>query len=375
MTSQPQHSPATSSHATSNIFVIGGTGAQGIPIVSALVADKKYAVRVLSRDSTSPRAKALLELDKVSFLEGSFADEAILREGFRGCDGAFINIDGFNAGEKTETYWAIRSYEIAIEEGIKFFVYGNLDYALKKSGYDSRFRTGHYDGKGRVGEWILFQNQVNRDRMGAAVFTSGPYIEMVISPGTPMTPTVEDGVVTWRVPLGEGAVPHVALEDCGYYVRWLFDHPERANGMDLEVAIEHVTYANLAAAFEKVTGHLAQYIDTTLDTYWRKGPFSRRADVPAGYNADPNDKSTMSVRDNFTGFWNVWKHGIVERDYAFLDEIHPNRIKTAEEWFRREDQLGRELGKGSLWERVQPENWRPDSPILKGTTDRRQGKL
>ncbi len=375
MTSQPQQSAAASSHATSNIFVIGGTGAQGIPIVSALVADKQYAVRVLSRDSTSPRAKALFELGNVSFLEGSFADEAILREGFRGCDGAFVNIDGFNTGEKTETYWAIRSYEIAIEEGIQFFVYGNLDYVLKKSGYDSRFRTGHYDGKGRVGEWILFQNQVNRDRMGAAVFTSGPYIEMVISPGTPMTPTVEDGVVTWRVPLGEGAIPHVALEDCGYYVRWLFDHPERANGMDLEVAIEHVTYANLAAAFEKVTGHPAQYIDTNLDTYWRKGPLSGRADVPAGYNADPNDKSTMSVRDNFTGFWNVWKHGIVERDYAFLDEIHHNRINTAEEWFRREDQLGRELGKGSLWERVQPENWRPDSPILKGTADRRQGKL
>ena len=64
-----------------------------------------------------------------------------------------------------------------------------------------------------------------QSRMGAALFTSGPYIEMVISPVTPMTPTVEDGVVTWRVPLGEGAVPHVSLEDCGYYVRWLFDHP------------------------------------------------------------------------------------------------------------------------------------------------------
>jgi NmrA-like family len=254
-------------------------------------------------------------------------------------------------------------------------VYGNLDYALKKSGYDSRFRTGHYDGKGRVGEWILFQNQVNRDRMGAAVFTTGPYIEMVISPGTPMTPTVEDGVVTWRVPLGAGAVPHVALEDCGYYVRWLFDHPERANGMDLEVAIEHIAYANLAAAFEKVTGHPAQYIDTDLDTYWRKGALSSRADKPAGYNADPNDKSTMSLRDNFTGFWNVWKYGIVKRDYAILDEIHPNRIRAAEQWLRREDQLGRELGKGSLWERVQPENWGPDSPILKVAADGRRGKL
>ena len=46
----------------------------------------------------------------------------------------------------------------------------------------------------------------------------------------------------------------MSLEDCGYYVRWLFDHPERANGMDLVVAIDHVAYADLAAAFEKVTG-------------------------------------------------------------------------------------------------------------------------
>ncbi|KQW03450.1 NmrA family NAD(P)-binding protein [Streptomyces sp. Root369] len=364
-----------SSHATSSIFVIGGTGAQGMPIVRALVADKKYSVRVLTRDSNSPRAQALLALGNVSLLEGSFADEDVLREGFRDCDGVFINIDGFNTGEKTETYWAIRSYEIAIEEGIKFFVYGNLDYTLKKSGYDSRFRTGHYDGKGRMAEWVLFQNEKNRDRMGAAVFTSGPYIEMVISPLTPMTPTVEDGVVTWRVPLGEGAVPHVALEDCGFYVRWLFDHPERANGMDLEVAIEHITYADMAAAFEKVTGHPAQYVDTDLDTYWNAPDVKGIADQPAGYNADPNDKSTMSFRDNFTGFWNTWKHGIITRDYALLDEIHPNRIRSAEEWFRREDQVGRELGKGSLWERVQPENWSLDSAILKSSADMRTGKL
>jgi NmrA-like family len=363
-----------SSHTTSTIFVIGGTGAQGMPIVRALVADKKYPVRVLTRDSTSPRAQAILALGNVSILEGSFADEVVLREGFRGCDGAFINIDGFNTGEKTETYWAIRSYEIAIEEGIKFFVYGNLDYALKKSGYDSRFRTGHYDGKGRMGEWVLFQNERNRDRMGAALFTSGPYIEMVISPLTPMTPTIEDGVVTWRVPLGKGAVPHVALEDCGFYVRWLFDHPERANGMDLEVAIEHMTYTDMAAAFEKVTGHPAQYIDTDLNTYWN-GPLKGVADLPAGYNADPNDKSTMSFRANFTGFWNVWKYGIITRDYALLDEIHPNRIRSAEQWFSREDQVGKDLGKGSLWERVQPENWRSDSPILKGSADLRRGKL
>jgi hypothetical protein len=361
-------------HATSRIFVVGGTGAQGLPVISALVADKKYSVRALSRDPASRRAKELVALSNVSILEGTFADEATLREGFRGCDGAYINIDGFNTGEKTEIYWAIRSYEIAIEEGIKFFVYGNLDYALKKSGYDSRFRAGHYDGKGRIGEWILSQNQTNKTRMGAAVFTTGPYMEMAISAMTPMTPSVEEGVVTWRVPLGDGAVPHVALEDCGYYARWLFDNPERASGMDLEVAIEDVDYQRLAAAFEKVTGRPARYIDTDLDSYWN-GPLKMAANLPAGYNADPRDKSTMSFRDNFTGFWNIWKHKIVKRDYALLDEIHPNRIKSVEQWLRREDQLGRELGKGSLWERLQPENLCNAPPLLKLTEDNRQGKL
>ncbi|WP_100486189.1 NmrA family NAD(P)-binding protein [Mycobacteroides abscessus] len=363
-----------SSHATSKIFMIGATGAQGIPVTRSLVADGKYSVRFLTRDATGARERALLELGNTSALEGTFTDETILREGFRGCDGAFINIDGFNTGEKTEMYWAIRAYEIAMEEGIRFLVYGNLDYGLKKAGYDSRYRVGHYDGKGRVAEWILLQNQSNAERMGAAIFTSGPYIEMTISPLTPMAPTVEEGVVTWRVPLGGGAVPHVSLEDCGYYVRWLFDNTDRSNGMDLEVAIDHIPYSELARAFEKVTGHPAQYIDTDVDTYWQ-GPLGGIADRPAGYNAAPDDPSTMTFRDNFTGFWNLWKDGIVKRDYVLLDEIHPNRIRTAEQWFRREEELGRKGGRGGLWERVQPENWSLDAAVLKSSQDLRTGKL
>jgi len=144
------------------VFVIGGTGAQGLPIVEALVKDGQYAVRVLTRDKTSPRSRKLATLSpNVSFLEGSFASEENLRAGYSGADYAFVNIDGksrvfwnpspltatgFNTGEKTEIFWGLRSYELAIEQGIKFFIWGNLDFVLKKSGYDSKFRTGHYDG-------------------------------------------------------------------------------------------------------------------------------------------------------------------------------------------------------------------------------------
>jgi len=79
-----------SSYTTSKIFIIGGTGAQGIPIIKSLVQDKKYSVRVLTRDPNSQRAQALLALGNVELIEGTFANEATLKAGYEGCDGAFV---------------------------------------------------------------------------------------------------------------------------------------------------------------------------------------------------------------------------------------------------------------------------------------------
>ncbi|KAH7074107.1 NmrA family protein [Paraphoma chrysanthemicola] len=365
------------SYQTSYIAVVGGTGAQGIPVIRGLVEDKKYKVRALTRDTNSARAKALVALGNVELTEGTFASEEDLRKTFRGCDGAFVNIDGFNCGEKTETYWSIRAYELALEEGLKFYVFGNLDYVYKKSGYDPKFRTGHYDGKGRIAEWILSQNKDNQKRMGASIFTTGPYIEMSIGAVTPFSPTVEDGVVTWRNSVGDGAVVHVALDDCAHYVRWIFDNTEQSNGLDLEVAIDHINYADLAAAFEKVTGHPARYVPISLEKYWEIGSLSPMGARGSGYNSDPNDPAFMTIKENFSGFFTMWANsggnkGVVRRDYKLLDEIHPNRIKTPEEFFRREEAKGQALGLGSLWDRVQPKNIRP---VLKLAEDGRQGKL
>lgn len=355
------------------IFVIGATGAQGIPVCRGMAKNWGYSLRVLTRDSKSARAQELAKLGDVEFIEGSFANEANLRRGYQGCWGAFINIDGFNSGEKTETYWTIRAYELAIEMGIKFFVFGNLDYVYKKSGYDAKFRTGHYDGKGRLAEWMLQQRKDNN--MGVAIFTTGPYIEMAISAKTIFTPSVEDGIITWKVPLGNGAVPFVALDDCEYYVRWLFDHPERSDGMDLQVAIDHITFSDLAVAFQKVTGTPAQFIDVPEDVFFKNFPVPD--DAPAGYNADPKDPATMSFKDNFRGFMTMWRHsgenkGVIQRDYKLLDEIHPGRLRTAEEFLRRSDLASKSAGRGGLFQTMRDGTL----PLaLKLSEDNRKGRI
>jgi hypothetical protein len=55
-----------------------------------------------------------------------------------------------------------------------------------------------------------------------------------------------------------------------------------------------------------------------------------------------------------------------------LDRIHPNRVRSVEEWFRQEEERGLAAGKGSLWERVQEENIRP---VLKIAEDGFKGRL
>ncbi|KAL9564476.1 hypothetical protein ACKAV7_010928 [Fusarium commune] len=249
------------------IGVIGGAGAQGMPVVRGLVFDDRYAVKVLTRDTQSPRAQELASISpKVQTLEGTFTSEVNLINGLQGSQGSFLNIDGFTIGEKAEM-------------------------------------MTFYD-------------------MTMAIFTTGTYIEMAISGGNPMAPQVViqkgEKVVIWRAPLMQpGAV---------------------RDGIDLEVAIEYVRYADLTAAFQNVTGFKAKFVDVTLEQYWIDRLMSKRASVAAGIEADLGESGALTVKENLTSFWNMWRDsgrndGVIKRDYELLDKIHPKRIRSVKRFF------------------------------------------
>lgn len=79
--------------------------------------------------------------------------------------------------------------------------------------------------------------------------------------------------------------------------------------MDLEVSIQHIHYADLAKAFQKVTGHKARFIDVDWDTYWREGSVSQIKNMSLGVHADLDDPATVTVQQNF--------HGLVEHLEGF----------------------------------------------------------
>jgi hypothetical protein len=134
-----------------------------------------------------------------------------------------------------------------------------------------------------------------------------------------------------------GKIPLIALEDVGPYSLWLFDNPQESAGMDLKVATDEVSFADIAAVFTKVTGKKGVHKYVPLEEYLPIAePFPN---APANFAAGPNavrDESTMTWRQNFSVWWRYWGEGHAEcRDMALLDRIHPDRIKSLGEWMRK----------------------------------------
>ncbi|KAL2829488.1 hypothetical protein BDW59DRAFT_170508 [Aspergillus cavernicola] len=324
------------------ILVIGGTGAQGSPVVKALSESGRYAVRLLTRNTASDHAKKLAELPNVTLQRGSQDSQKDLHAAFTGVYGAWVNLDGFTLGEKNELFYGVRAYEIARHHGVKHYVFAKIDYGLRQAGWDEQYHCGHNDAKGRVGDLILSHGQSHSGMM-TSVFTTGPYMDMLFD-GMFVPEEQSDGSFVWENPAADGKIPLIALDDVGVYNLWIFDNPSESAGLDLEVATDQVSFAEIAATFTKVTGKKGVHKRVPLEDYLAKaepypGAYSNWTVTEPGV---PRDESFMTWRENFTPWWRYWSEGhAATRDMALLDRIHGSRIPSLEAWMKAKNYDGR----------------------------------
>ncbi|KZL80470.1 hypothetical protein CI238_11905 [Colletotrichum incanum] len=318
--------------AKKEILIIGGTGAQGAPVVKALAESGRYTVRVLTRNVESSRAKDLAALGNVTLIQGQQTNQEDLHRAFRGVYGAWVNTDGFTLGEKDELFYGIRAYEIARVEGVQHYVWANIEYVLKLANWDEKYHCGHMDCKGRIGDFILAQGQ---EGMKSSLFTTTPYMDMLLD-GMFVPIEQPDGSFLWVNPAKDGKIPLIALQDVGVYNVWLFDNPSEAAGLNLSVSTDAKTFAEIAETFTKVTGKKAAHQYMPFKDYAKLAEPYPGAHVNWSLGPDaPRDDSVMTWSANFSAWWNYWGEGITyERDYELLDRIHPGRIKSLEEWMK-----------------------------------------
>ncbi|KAH8694478.1 hypothetical protein BGZ61DRAFT_352110 [Ilyonectria robusta] len=312
------------------VLVIGGTGAQGVAVIDALSEDSRYEIRVLTRSAASPAAIELAALPGVTLVEGNPYDEATLQLAFDGIDLAWVNTNGFAIGEKSEIYWGIRMYEIARSRGVAHFQWASLAYASKLGGFDPKYRTGHMDGKAKVADFISAQPT---SPMKWTVLTSCMYMETLTEMLAPRSSPDDPDLMVFAAPLGNGRPPLIHLADLGRYARWVFDNPDRSNGLNLMVATENVGWEYLAKTFTEVTGKKAIFKDITLNQLFASDVFPF-PDAKVGHSVLDQDSTLQTYRQNFSGFWNTWSADLIKVDYAVLDEILPTRVKTVGEWMK-----------------------------------------
>ncbi|KAJ7142840.1 NAD(P)-binding protein [Mycena epipterygia] len=121
------------------ITIVGATGTQGGAVLDAVLADRKYTPRAISRNVDSAGSKALIAKG-VEVVKGNLWDKESLKEAIRGSEAVFGNTNFWDPEifpadpqGKGEIIQGKNLVDAAKEVGVKFFIYSSVPDARKES--------------------------------------------------------------------------------------------------------------------------------------------------------------------------------------------------------------------------------------------------
>lgn len=180
-----------------------------------------------------------------------------------------------------------------------------------------------------------------------------------------------DGTFVFATPIGQGHIPMIALSDLGYFARYTFDHRLQTSGQELEIASDVISWQYLVKTFREVTKQKAVVVHQSMDEWFANfegvdNPVANEQIVhsrgtttttttPRSYRyggqGQDNNGTTMTWRENFSGWWALWRDDIVKRDLKWVRSINP-KGHTLGSWMR-------EMNYKGVWKR----------DVLKNTED------
>lgn len=264
------------------ILVIGATGAMGRPIISRLLADKdnNWRIRAFTRNPESSHAQQLLEMgtngNRVELFKGDIHETDSIKAAMSDCYGVFCNTNFWDKCTVTaERENGLSVLEAAHQAGVQHFVYSSLDSCVTIS--NGRIPVPHFDSKASVEHeinWRRSEEFMRQETDGwysrhVTVLVTLPYIENVKQFAVPERGTLSDGRegVIFRLPMESAPWPMVALDDIAFFTAHIFAHPEKWGGQTLPIESESLTFKEIAATLERVTGVPAEYRPMTLEEY------------------------------------------------------------------------------------------------------------
>ncbi|MEV4671347.1 MULTISPECIES: NmrA/HSCARG family protein [Actinomadura] len=224
-------------HSTKTVLVAGATGNQGGGTARALLADG-WNVRALVRDADAVPARALARAG-ATLVRGDLDDAESLARAAAGAHGVF-SVQPLAVTEEelaTEVRRGIALADAARVAGVAHLVYSSVDGAERATGID------HFESKTRIEEHIaatLPSATILRpvffmdNLLWYADATNERVLELPVVPDRPMQ--------------------MIAASDIGRIAAKAFAEPDAYLGARLAIAGDAVSFEQVAAAYQQVTG-------------------------------------------------------------------------------------------------------------------------
>jgi len=256
------------------IAVVGATGAQGGGLVRAILNDPSggYAVRAITRDVNSDKARALAKLG-AEVVAGDVDDEASLQRAFTGAHGAYcVTFFWAHFSPAKEIAEAGAMARAAKAAGVKHVVWSTLEDSRKwiplsdarMPTLQEKYKVPHFDAKGEANALFTAAG------VPTTFFLTSFYWENLIYFG--MGPRKgADGKLVFALPIGERKFPSIGAEDIGRCAYGIFKRGAELIGRTVGVAGEHLTGHQMAAALGRAFGQPVSYYAMPFDAYRKLG--------------------------------------------------------------------------------------------------------
>jgi uncharacterized protein YbjT (DUF2867 family) len=299
------------------IAVVGATGAQGGGLARAILDDPEggFAVRALTRNPGSEKASALAAAG-ARVVEADLDEEASLVRALEGAHGAFFVTNFWEHFSPEKEYAQAGNLARAAKKaGVRHVIWSTLEDTRRWVPLDDdrmptlmgSYKVPHFDAKGAADD--LFRQEGVPTTFLLTSFYWDNFIHFGSGPAKG-----PDGRWALTMPMGDGRLPGIAVEDIGRCAYGIFRRGEELIGETVAVAGEHLTGAEMAEGLSRALGIEVAYNAVDPAAY-------RAFGFPGAEDMGNMFQFKRDFQDAFCG----------PRDPAIARSLNP-RLQTFGEW-------------------------------------------
>lgn len=251
--------------STKAILIVGATGKQGGAVLKQLAthpSSTQFTLLAVSRNISSPSAQKIpSRYPNALLVQGDLNDAPALFTSAQ---------DALKAAGMPETIWGVYSVQTprgpgtksdteeqqgkdlideAIKHGVSQFVYSSVERGGDEKSWNNPTPIPHFQSKHHIEKHLVEKAGAKGEKMGWTILRPVAFMDN-LAPGFPS----KVFLAALRDTMGDKPLQWVSVEDIGIFGAKAFHDPEAWNARAVGLAGDELTFDELNACFERVTG-------------------------------------------------------------------------------------------------------------------------